>query len=132
MRAHLVDVYRSPLAVDVLWRLLKERDPRENISHHQMPTWEEHVSFVASKPYQAWYLIEHNETVGACYITRNRELGVGILQGFRHLGYAEQALRMLMEKHPGKHLANINPLNTASLNLFQKLGFRLIQHTYAK
>ena len=34
-----------------LYQHLKERDPKENISHQQMPTYTEHVKFVLSSPY---------------------------------------------------------------------------------
>jgi len=35
-----------------------------------------------------------------------------------------------MAKFPGKFLANINPHNEKSINLFGKLGFKRIQSTY--
>ena len=34
-----------------LYELLSERDPVANISHKQMPTYDEHIRFVTSKPY---------------------------------------------------------------------------------
>ena len=40
-----------------LYNLLKERDPRANISHKKMPTYNEHVMFVSSRPYSKWYVI---------------------------------------------------------------------------
>lgn len=130
----LIDVYQTPVAIDVLWQLLLERDPRENISHKQMPTWEQHSGFVAGKPYEAWYLIEvDGHTRGAVYLTKQREIGIHILKGQRGNGYASDAVSLLMRKHPGRHLANINPLNTASIALFKKLGFAgPIQETYER
>ena len=35
---------------DFLYELLKSRDPRTNISHKSMPSFEEHIKFVKSKP----------------------------------------------------------------------------------
>ena len=40
-----------------LFKLLKERDPKANISHKKMPTYVEHSKFVLSKPYSKWYII---------------------------------------------------------------------------
>lgn len=109
--------------IRILYDLLEERDPRQSISHKKMPKMSEHMAFVASQPYLAWYLICVDTFVGACYITRQHELGIGIFKAHRANGYAEAALKMLMEKHPGRHLSNINPQNEASLQLFAKLGF---------
>lgn len=131
----LLDVYASPGSIDVLWQLLLERDPRESISHHRMPTWEKHSNFVAGRPYEAWYLIDDGQTRGAVYLTRQREIGVGILKMHRGHGYATQAIRELMRIHqPGQRfLANINPANRASVGLFHKLGFvGPIQHTFER
>jgi RimJ/RimL family protein N-acetyltransferase len=129
----LIDVYLSPGAIDVLWQLLLERDPRENISHKAMPTWERHSSFVAGRPYDAWYLIDDGGiSVGACYVTKQREIGIGILKAHRRKGYAEAAIKTLLQG-PGRFLANINPRNEASIALFRKLGFSgPIQVTYER
>lgn len=40
-----------------LYQLLKLRKPLENISHKNMPSYNEHTKFVKSKPYQKWYII---------------------------------------------------------------------------
>ena len=34
-----------------LFELLAQRDPRANISHREMPTYQRHIRFVKSKPY---------------------------------------------------------------------------------
>lgn len=127
----LIPVDKHKDAVVVLYDLLSERERSESISHKSMPTIGKHKEFVASNPYLAWYLIEvFDDIVGAVYLTRQRELGVGILKAHRGAGFAEEALKVIMHKHPGKFLANINPANTKSIKLFGKLGFGLIQHTY--
>jgi len=139
----LLNVYATPGAVDLLWDLLSERTPTQSISHRKMPTREEHIAFVASRPYQAWYIVEAvtdcvddvalvTENVGAAYLSRNREIGIGILQRHKGKKYGINAVRNLMEMHPGKYLANINPDNEASIKLFTGLGFKHIQNTYEK
>jgi RimJ/RimL family protein N-acetyltransferase len=133
----LVDVYDSPGysssdCRQVLWDLLAERTPEQSISHKWMPTPEEHEAFVKSRPYLAWYLIEvHGCIRGACYLSKQREIGVAVLKDFRGSGFGHRAVQLLMGRHPGKFLANVNPANIPSANLFKSLGFGLIQHTYA-
>jgi RimJ/RimL family protein N-acetyltransferase len=138
----LLNAYENREAEAILWRLLEEREPHQNISHRRMPTPEEHRAFIASRPYAAWYLIEVvtdcvdtvaliTEIAGAVYLTRDNEIGVGILKRFRGFGYGREAVRALMAKHPnGRFLANINPANESSRAMFESLGFRHIQNTY--
>lgn len=141
----LLDVYTHRGAADLLYQLLSEREPHQNISHRAMPSMEEHLAFIASRPYAAWYIVEAvtdcvddvaliTEDVGAVYLTHAREIGVGILKRWRRQGYAAHAVRALMKRHPGRFLANINPTNEPSIALFHKLGFgpQPIQHTYER
>jgi RimJ/RimL family protein N-acetyltransferase len=131
----LVDVYTQPLHASVfLYDLLSERDPVANISHREMPTFVKHNNFVNSRPYKSWYIVyaDHGP-VGAIYLTMQNEIGIGILKAHQGLGYGKQAVCLLMEMHPGERfLANINPLNTRSIDMFLDLGFELVQFTYAK
>lgn len=134
----LQDVYSQQEPLDVLWRLMKEREPHQNISHKTMPTKEQHRAFFDGKPYMDWrYIMIGGELpgalipVGAIYLTHQREIGIGILKQHRGHGYAKEAIRMLRELHPGPCLANINPHNKASRRMFEKLGFNLLQVTYA-
>ena len=39
---------------DFLFELLLQRSSKENISHKKMPTYEEHIKFIISKPYYKW------------------------------------------------------------------------------
>jgi len=62
-----------------LYELLLERDSRANISHIKMPSYQNHVKFVMSKPYSRWYVIIHkNEKIGSAYLTKQDELGLFI------------------------------------------------------
>ncbi len=133
MHVTLVSVYRLPkVAPELLYRLLAEREPHMNISHHGMPTWKEHLRFIAKRPYSAWYLIKHEQDyIGAIYLTALGEIGIGVLTASRGQGVGPAAIRALMLKHPRhRFLANINPDNARSIRMFGEMGFRLIQHTY--
>ena len=126
----LVDVYEDAgpfyLAnVLHLYSLLRERQPHESISHRAMPSFSEHVKFVESRPYAKWFIVEDSEQrCGAVYLTRNREVGIAIGKLYRGRGLGSLALTAFMRKAgPGRVLANINPANEASIELFRKRGF---------
>lgn len=118
----------------MLYELLGERLPSESISHRGMPTWPQHVDFVRSEPYAAWYAIEAAaQYVGAVYLSKADEIGIGVFRSFQHRGYARSAILALMQRHPRqRYLANVNPSNGTSASMFRGLGFELVQHTYAK
>lgn len=134
-----VSIYDEPRAMDLLYRLLSER--RYNVSHRKMPGAVNHRKFVISRPYRYWYMIDvEGAYVGAIYLGRNNEIGIGIFHEFQGQHYGRQAVSMLIEKHkPLKGIpsirskyfvANINPENETSIRMFQRLGFRHIQNTY--
>lgn len=117
--------------VTVLYELLKERTKEQSISHKQMPTWDEHVEFVESNPYEAWDLILVNgEYVGSIYLTKNREIGLFVFKKHQGKGYGSQALDMMRRMHPGPVLANVNPNNEPSRRFWEKAGAKLLQVTY--
>lgn len=129
----LLNVYDCPAySAVLLWQLLSEREPDQNISHKKMPTIGEHLAFIESIPYAHWYVVSADgNAVGAAYLSKQQEIGVAILKAYRGKGYGKQAVKSLMEAHPGKFLANINPRNSASARMFHQLGFVHIQNTYA-
>ena len=134
-------------ATELLYQLLEGRPPEVNISHKRMPTFEAHKAFVQSRPYQGWWLIVATEIkgqgaisraswfnvpVGACYISKQNEIGIQIGKPYQRRGYARTALNTLIEMHKGQRLlANIAPGNEASRKLFEGFGFKHIQDTLA-
>ena len=115
-----------------LYELLKQRDPRANISHKRMPSFKQHESFIQSKPYSKWYIIQSsNDDIGSIYLSKNNEIGIFLIKKNQSEGIGFNALKLLMEKNPKiRYLANINPKNKKSIKFFKKNGFKLIQHTY--
>ena len=105
-----------------LYDLLMERNPRANISHKKMPTYNEHVSFVSAKPYSKWYVILYRvNKVGSIYLTSQNEIGIFIKKSFQNKQIGNIALRKLIKK---------NPKNKKSISFFKKNGFKLIQYTF--
>ena len=129
---NLIPVYERLSCCDILWRLLAERSASESISHKGMPSYEEHVKFVKSEPYEAWYFIKvDTRIVGSVYLSRQNEIGVFLFNGEKGNGYGPQAIKAVMEKHgKRRYLANINPDNARSIAAFEKLGFKPIQQTF--
>ena len=117
---------------EFLFELLAEREPKINISHKKMPTYNEHVEFISSKPYKIWYIIlEDKNKIGTIYLSKQNEIGIHLKKDFQKNTGGSVALKLLIEKNPEKRfLANINPSNTVSEKFFKKNGFKLIQHTY--
>lgn len=123
----------SDATLRYLYDLLSEREAWQNISHREMPMWVDHSHFVASRPYAEWYLILEEtplETVGAIYLTKQDEIGIALFRNQQGKGYGPQAVKLLMEMHPRlRFLANIAPGNPRSRDMFELLGFKVIQHT---
>jgi len=97
-----------------------------------MPSYDEHVNFVMSKPYSSWYIIYYgNKKCGSIYLSKQNEIGIFLKKDIRKKGIGTKALVTLMRKHPRKrYLANINPRNKNSIKFFRKQNFKLIQYTY--
>lgn len=128
----LVSVYETLDAPRILYQLLREREAWQSISHKAMPSEADHMSFYLSRPYLSWCLIAPRPfVVGAVYLTKQREIGVFVFKRYRGNGFGKNAIRMMMEHRPGAFLANVNPANEPSKKLFEGLGFKKIQETYA-
>ena len=109
-----------------------ERDSHQNISHKNMPTYNQHISFVSSRPYSKWYVILSGvNKVGSIYLTPQNEIGIFIKKSFQGKQLGNIALHKLIQKNPKKrYLANVNPQNKKSMCFFKNNGFKLIQYTF--
>ena len=120
--------------VKFLFDLLKERDPRANISHKKMPTYSQHTKFIKSKPYSKWYIIlKSKQKIGSIYLSKNDEIGIFLSKKFQGKNVGNFVLNELMKKNPRKRfLANVNPKNKKSISFFKNNNFKLIQYTFEK
>ena len=118
--------------VKFLFDLLKERDPRANISHRKMPTYSQHTKFIKSKPYSKWYIIlKSKQKIGSIYLSKNDEIGIFLSKKFQGKNVGNFALNELMKKNTRKRfLANVNPKNKKSISFFKNNNFKLIQYTF--
>lgn len=120
------------LDADFLYRILEQRNPNNNISHKKMPTFLQHIKFIASKPYSYWYVIYFkNLKIGTVYLTNIDEIGLHIKKEFGNLQIEKIILNKLFQKHPrSRYLVNINPKNKRMVQFLKNNGFKLLQHTY--
>lgn len=142
LNVYAVDTQRA--ALEFLFDLMRERE-RENQANisFKLPTWAEHVTFVSRRPYRHWYIIviESGSWTGSISATNRNEIGIVLLKRYRGHGIGPAAVRRFIDAHqplPGipsersdKWLANIAPSNEPSRKMFERLGFKIIQHTYA-
>lgn len=132
-------------AAELLYQLLKERPAEANISHRELPSFEQHVAFLLSLPYQHWYMIETEHLhgwmrVGAIGATKLNEITIAIVKEHHRKGYATAAIMEFLSTHeplnakPSLRIerwqANIAPGNEASKALFTGLNFKPTQITY--
>ena len=117
-----------------LFNHLKERDPRENISHKKMPTYDEHVKFVLSKPYSKWYIIfEKNKKIGSVYLTNADELGLHLKKEYFRESMLKEILECLMKNEQNKRFVfNVSPRNKKFMKFLQKNGYVISQQTVVK
>lgn len=114
----------------VLYKLLEERKPEVNISHEKMPSFQEHLDFIQTRPYSEWYLIQSLDErgypfVGGIYLNQDNSIGIGILDNYKRQHYASTALEELIKANPRpKYYANINPANYQSKEFFKRHGFK--------
>jgi RimJ/RimL family protein N-acetyltransferase len=129
---HSVPEHKYNEYIVVLWELLLERDHTINISHKNMPKWENHAAFINSRPYRFWGIIEvKNVPVGAVYLTKRNEIGIFILKEYQRHGYGRRAVQQIRNVYDNETLyANINVNNDKSKRMFTDMGFRLLSETY--
>ena len=115
-----------------LYNLLKERDSRVNISHKKMPTYNEHLEFIKSRPYTKWYIAKYGaQKIASIYLTSQNEIGIFIKKTHQNKNLGRIMMSQLIKKNPReKYLANVSPKNKISENFFKSYGFKFIQKTY--
>ena len=118
--------------VPFLYELLKNKDPNSNISHKKMPTYDEHIKFVLSKPYTNWYFIEGDEkNAAAIYLSKRDEIGTSINIDYEYEQIAKTAIKLLMELNPRKrYLVNVSPKDIVAQEFLLKNGFSGLEYVY--
>ena len=142
---NFVEVYLSDDiiagAAEFLYQLFSERPALTNISHIELPPFEEHRQFISGNPYQHWLILEAGgEWVGSLHATKWNAIGVAILKAHQRKGYARHAIQKYVGTHAplppipsirrGAFTINVAPEYEACKSLVKYLGGRLIHLTY--
>ena len=117
-----------------LYEILKNKDPNANISRKKMPSYDEHVEFVMSKPYTNWYIIEcDKKNVGTIYLSKQDEIGISINNDYEYDQIVKTALKLLMKLNPRKrYLAKVSPNDVRSQEFLLKNGFTGLENIYER
>ena len=135
----LIEINTNNLAhIKDLYTLLKNKV--HNISHENMPTFDDHFSFVKSSPYRKWYLIKKNsKTCGSFYLTHNNVIGINLLSNNCD-EYIELINLIILDHKPlppieslrSKYFSiNAKPTNSNLIKALKSLNMDHIQSTYA-
>ena len=116
---------------EFLYEMLKERDPTINVTHKKLPSFNKHLEFIKSKPYDAWYIIEiKSKPIGHIYIDNESRIGWFIKKEFKGFGFVIPAFEELKTLHKReKYFGKVNPNNFEAQNLLTKLKF-VLKNTY--
>lgn len=122
----LIDVYTTGEdGIGFLYNLLAERKVSESISHKRHPSFQEHKTFVQSRPYLGWYIIMDGQLkLGTCYITKYREVGIWLMPSAQGRGAGREAMRQLLAMYPGRVFTNTSIHNPNAFRFYEKAGFR--------
>ena len=121
----------------VLLKLLESRG--YSISHHNLPTKDDHLLFVKSKPYRYWAIVlEDNLPVGTVYIQSNNSIGLNLLQQkkqlmhkiLRHIKTSFNPLKEVKSKAPPYFYVNIAYANNKLGKILCELDASPIQVSY--
>jgi hypothetical protein len=111
-----------------LYDLLKNRNPKENISHRDMPTYREHLRFIKNHTYSKYYIIYIEDIrIGRVYITEKGEIGISLLKKYNRL---KKILFKNFSFHPLVKFVNVSPKNKLDQKILKSLGYKIIQYTY--
>jgi hypothetical protein len=117
---------------EFLFNLLQKRDLKVNISHKKMPTYNQHIKFLKSKPYSKWYIIIlEKQKIGSIYLSKQNEIGIFLMKSWDIDDIRLKSLIILMKKNPRKrYLANVNPNNKKLISFWKKNNFSLVSYSY--
>lgn len=121
----------------VLLNLLENRD--YSISHLNLPSKNDHLLFIKSKPYRYWAIVlEDNFPVGTVYIQSNNSIGLNLLQQkkplmhkiLRHIKTSFNPLKEVKSKTPPYFYVNISYANNKLGKILCELDASPIQVSY--
>ena len=129
----------TEVQIGITYDLLLQR--RHGISHRLAPVFEDHIKFVNSNPYRAWYLAMNNQkAVGTFYLSKENTIGINISE----INY-EQTVAAIINYVKNNYsplpeiksvrasifTINVPPTNLSLIKILEKLDKEIIQICYA-
>ena len=126
--------------IDFLYRLLSLRSKKKSISHKNLPEFNLHKSFVLSKPYRYWFIIEEKQNyIGSAYISRFNNLGIHLIKPKKSILH-DILIFLLNNVSPMKEIPsvrsknfviNLSTKNKMYLEVVKRIGGKKLQETYS-
>ena len=122
---------------DVLFELLKKR--AHSISHQSIPTKDEHIKFMKTKPYRYWVVVlDGTRPVGSFYLQSDNSIGLNLLQPTRplvseilqHIRKGFEPLKEVKSKVPSYFYINVSYANKKLGEILCELNKVPIQTSY--
>ena len=126
-------------SIRFLYKLLQNR--KYSISHSEMPSFEEHKSFVANHPYHSWYLINLGRCrIGSIYFGFDNSVGLHMLSEFEcylskvliEFEKSFSPLPAVKSKVCKFFFFNIAPENQLMQKALEELGYQVTQVAYTR
>lgn len=114
---------------DKLYEMLKTR--KHNISHNEMPDYEEHLKFCKNNPYRYWFIIfKNNSPIGTFYITNDNCVGLNLIKDdikiyqaiLNYIIIHMKPLPPVPSVVPKNFYCNISPSNKTLIKAAKSLG----------
>ena len=117
-----------------LYDLLKSR--KHNISHKEMPIFEDHLNFCKNNPYRIWAIIyQNNLPLGSFYLTKDNCIGLSIedddyktyLEVLRYILKNIKPLPSIPSVVPSNFYCNVSPSNKSLIKATELLDGKMLQ-----
>lgn len=130
-------VIPTPNQIKALYDELKVR--KYTISHDRLPRYEDHESFVRSKPYRYWWIISYQGAViGSCYLGNENSIGINIRSFepklieyiINYIIGRFEPLDPIPSIRPNEFFINIPVSNSEFIDTMEQLGYPQTQISY--
>lgn len=128
----------NELQIEKLYELLALR--KHNISHKDMPSYEDHENFVLEHTYRAWFLVYvDQQCIGSLYLNTDNTIGLNVCDGrvkeciddcISFIKNNYEPYSSIPSKRSGVFAINISPENDELLGEIEKRGYEPVQVTY--
>ena len=124
-------------AISILYELLIKR--KHNISHKEMPTYDDHRKFVNNHPYRYWYIVISNKIpIGSFYIKFDNSIGLNILEESKEIienilnfiNSNMEPIESIKSMIPDYFFVNIPSSNINLIKIFKDLNKKSIQASF--